>query len=282
MLTDTEKRSCLLGLLKRIYWSRPDLQNTFDSWDSPGFLIWLNSHGVIEYPSIRSLVPPIPPEPLRVRVHGGEKPAAFLGAGGQIFSLIREACIGKVLDFGCGCGRVARYFLFKPDCKFYGSDIDTEAIEWCGRNLSGIFGTNSIDPPTRYQDGFFDLVFSISVFSHLNETNHRLWLNELKRITKPKGLVLLTIHGEHALNVIIKKEKRDGIPNPIYQAAKPKLESTGFSFVYADQIPSHVHREYYGSTFISHDYIRKNWGHVLECRTAALDDQDLIILSRDS
>ena len=46
----------------------------------------------------------------------------------------------------------------------------------------------------------FDLVYSYSVFTHLPEVMQRPWLDELVRVTRPGGHLLLTFHGEHTLS----------------------------------------------------------------------------------
>ncbi len=103
----------------------------------------------------------------------------------------------RILDFGCGCGRVITW-LQQLDSKYqyFGTDIDPEAITWCQENLAnfGEYAVNPHLPPTEYADNYFDLVYSISVFTHLSEDMQFAWLKELSRITKPGGYLLLTTH----------------------------------------------------------------------------------------
>ena len=47
---------------------------------------------------------------------------------------------------------------------------------------------NELAPPLRYEDGQFDLVYAISVFTHLPHDLERAWIDELGRITAPGGL----------------------------------------------------------------------------------------------
>jgi len=51
------------------------------------------------------------------------------------------------------------------------------------------------------------LVYAISVFTHLNEELQFLWLDELKRITKPNGILLLTLHNTDLLKTRISKKE---------------------------------------------------------------------------
>lgn len=102
-----------------------------------------------------------------------------------------------VLDFGCGCGRTLIWFANPPRSpRLHGTDIDAEAISWCRDNLDfAEFGVNNPLPPLEYPSEAFDLIYAISVFTHLDEDCQFRWLDELKRITGPKGIVLLTLHG---------------------------------------------------------------------------------------
>jgi hypothetical protein len=48
-------------------------------------------------------------------------------------------------------------------------------------------------PPTDLPGDHFDLVFSYSVFTHLREDVHFAWLDELGRLVKPGGLLILSV-----------------------------------------------------------------------------------------
>ena len=145
-----------------------------------------------------------PPANLRYRVHGNPFVESYLEIGKEQKKDL-ESCLSKIdknfssfqniLDFGCGCGRTLISLEDNNDCSFFGTDIDEEAIRWCQNNLKfAKFDINQELPPTQYESDKFDLVYVISVFTHLNEELQFLWLNELKRITKPKGILLITLH----------------------------------------------------------------------------------------
>jgi SAM-dependent methyltransferase len=77
-----------------------------------------------------------------------------------------------------------------------GSDRDERALEWCRLNLPfARFEQNGLAPPLAYDDGAFELVYALSVFTHLAEELQRLWLIELDRVLRPGGLFILTTHG---------------------------------------------------------------------------------------
>jgi SAM-dependent methyltransferase len=106
-----------------------------------------------------------------------------------------------VLDFGCGAGRTLRHFLGRADkAEFWGCDIDEPSIAWIRQHLSPplrVF-SNAPAPPLEVADGSFDLVYVISVFTHLVDFWAE-WLLELHRVLAPDGLLLVTFMGEGAM-----------------------------------------------------------------------------------
>ena len=150
----------------------------------------------------------LPPARLRYRTHGAPDIDSFLSVGKKCSQDIEAALmkIGKnlgsfqhILDFGCGCGRTLIWFAnHSKSSRFYGTDIDANAISWCCNNLNfANFNINKSLPPLQYPSEMFDLIYAISVFTHLNEDYQFHWLSELKRIAKPKAILLLTVHGRH-------------------------------------------------------------------------------------
>ena len=116
----------------------------------------------------------------------------------------------NILDWGCGPGRVTRHFpSLLPDARIFGSDYNEKYIEWCKDHLKGItFSLNKIDPPTNYQGDFFDIVIGLSIFTHLSEKGHFDWMNELYRIVKPGGFVLITTQGKIYYSILSTAEKK--------------------------------------------------------------------------
>lgn len=99
-----------------------------------------------------------------------------------------------VLDFGCGWGRIIRFFLKDVAAdRLWGVDVNPDLIEICRRyDRWSRFEVVGPSGPTAFPDGTFDLVYSFSVFSHFSEEMHVRWLEEIHRILKPGGLFLAT------------------------------------------------------------------------------------------
>ncbi len=167
-----------------------------------------------------------------------------------------------------------------------GTDVDSQAIEWCHDNFPfGEFQANSEQPPTGLSASTFGFASAISVFSHLSEASHRSWLQELARVMRPGGLLAMTVHGTHALHRATLEEPVRSMleitPADLVRA-NAEIERHGFAFV--SQPAGHLDRTLYGVSFVAEDYIRQSCAPDFEClryEVAALDDwQDLVVLRR--
>src|SRR4051794_4931713 len=143
--------------------------------------------------------PPLPPRRLMVRVAMTADADWFLRSGRAAYDAIAAHVplddVESVLDFGCGCGRVTRWF-DRFGGRVAGSDVSRPAIEWCRDNLGfARFEVNGLAPPLDFDDSSFDLVYALSVFTHLTEELQLAWRDELLRVLRPGGLFLLTTHG---------------------------------------------------------------------------------------
>jgi SAM-dependent methyltransferase len=202
----------------------------------------------------------LPPPKLRYRVHGALDEDSYVAVGKRVAKDIFDVAYGHgtrwnglaVLDFACGPGRVATELKnLAPGCSFEGSDIDREAITWAQEHLPkvGAFQVNKEMPPTNYLDGQFDIIYSVSLFTHLDETAQDAWLEEMARILKPAGLFVTTTHGGFAM--------QSCTPDELHQ-----LESKGIAFrvdrkgrFKLDGLP-----DFYQTTFHSQAYIQRRWG----------------------
>jgi SAM-dependent methyltransferase len=147
---------------------------------------------------------PLPADRLIQLVAGTADIGWFLEGGARAAASIRAALtdgglalqdVRSLLDFGCGCGRVARHWAGLP-AAVHGCDVNPRLVAWCRANLSfGTFVENRLEPPLPYGEGSFDLAYALSVFTHLPERGQRAWMDEMRRVIRPGGHLLLTTHG---------------------------------------------------------------------------------------
>lgn len=95
----------------------------------------------------------------------------------------------KFLDLGCGDGSFLEYLKKETQFQLVGVDSSKLQIKKCNsKNLKVIRADIEIDLP--FEDNSFDIVYSGEVIEHLY--NPDFFLQEVKRILKPKGYLLLS------------------------------------------------------------------------------------------
>jgi len=178
---------------------------------------------------------PIPPAALHVLVSGNARlgVAEYFEVGrlcaDTLETLLRRdgSSLGEIealLDFGCGCGRVLRHVRLRTRARLFGCDANPAPVAWCRRSLPiGEFSVNGIEPPLTFASGSFDLVYAFSVFTHLPEPLQQPWIDEIVRVLRPGGKVLITTQGRAYAEQLAPAERRrlddDGIL--VHGAARP-------------------------------------------------------------
>jgi SAM-dependent methyltransferase len=117
----------------------------------------------------------------------------------------------RVLDFGCGCARVLDALGRSwPAGELVGVDVDAEAIAWCQAHLASTasFVHGPDEPPLPFASGSFDLVYAVSVFTHLSPARQEVWLDELLRVLAPGGTAIITIYGSRVSMSLNAKARR--------------------------------------------------------------------------
>lgn len=118
----------------------------------------------------------------------------------------------KLLDIGCGFGRLAIGFLIQPKhVSYLGLDVNKFAVDWCQRHIEkqheGFYFMHlnvrneryyaegqAIDSNFRFPiaDQEFDIAYLYSVFSHMVSEDIGVYLRDLQRILKPEGHLFFT------------------------------------------------------------------------------------------
>jgi SAM-dependent methyltransferase len=242
---------------------------------------------------------PLPPDELIDRVVSGFSNeqaeghrAMFLQTGKRSLEDLERAltAVGDtlsthehILEFGCGCGRIMRWMEELGNTRtLVGTDIDARAIEWASGSLPfARFDVNQGVPPTRYRDGEFDLVVNHSVFTHLDEHYQDLWLAELQRIVSIDGLLVLSIHGEHAFQVSERQLEAGSRQRREWRAL---LERDGILYIADDTYVGSAFPDFYHTAFHAPWYVFEHWGRWFDVLAylprSSLDFQDQVVLRR--
>jgi SAM-dependent methyltransferase len=225
---------------------------------------------------------PLPPDWLIQIVIGNPRSEEFLTGGHRLAwwfaNLIRahmpEPQRPAVMDFGCGCGRVARALPQHLSCNVSGCDINRVAVNWCQQNLPGNYLMSTENPPLPLDEACFDVLYAVSVLTHLDELHQDAWLAEWQRLVKPGGLLLVTYRGEGFLT---------SSEPPHREQIERMWEATGFGFTETDHWRG-VFPKYYGGAYHKHAYVKEHWGRFFDVinQWPATDKplQDLALLRR--
>jgi SAM-dependent methyltransferase len=110
----------------------------------------------------------------------------------------------RVLDFGCAAGRMLRFYPpGEPRAERWGVDIKAKHIDWAQQHLGPpmSFAVTTTSPHLPFEDGYFDLVYCLSVFTHMIELADA-WFLELRRVLRPGGYLFATIHDERSIELL--------------------------------------------------------------------------------
>lgn len=141
----------------------------------------------------------------------------------EIVLLVRHATAftGRVLELGCGAGRLTGYLVELAD-EVFGIDVSPAMVEHCRRAYPG--GTFSVDD-LRDLSGFesqsFDVVVGANnVLDVLGDAERREVLREIRRILKPEGIAALSSHNRAYIPRLRKPTDLRGARNIVRAAGK--------------------------------------------------------------
>jgi len=239
-------------------------------------------HSIYQLPALA----PIPDDARRMRVGRTNDLEDYLRVGSTILTQLDQIAVEyadrsfaqaeAILDWGCGCGRVFQFLPPEHRARLTGIDIDPDNIGWCRENFpEGRFETVSLRPPTNLPSEHYDLVFSISVLTHLTEERQFEWLEEVRRITRPGALILISVHGETAW-----------VNGGSSLARYAEWRAAGFLIVGKnhDLDDATVDGSEYYNSFVTRSYIFEQWSKyfsVVDVVAGAIaTQQDLVVLRR--
>jgi SAM-dependent methyltransferase len=132
--------------------------------------------------------------------------AVYFRQGAETLASLRQiaewkfnglAKVPSFLEFACGHGRLTRYVIQEiPPQQVWTADIYTDALEFQRRQFGVHSFVSSTDPGSLASDRKFDLIFVVSLFTHLPQMRFEQWLRKLHGLLTPNGILALSSHDE--------------------------------------------------------------------------------------
>ena len=244
----------------------PDLRQRFGSPEDPDFAKFVDTEAILYMRELQEVGIPFPPWEEMLTVGGETDLRLFLTIGYACFLSVRNHIPGyllppiSLLDFGAGCGRTMRFFFREAD-RFacHACDVDRKAVAYLKENMPFVKAEATENlPPLPYLSGSFDLVYSISVFTHLDRAALANWLKEIHRVTKPGGVFLVTLHGERAFTLVSNEPERRnliGISEEEFAARHGSFTEHGFVWMKQPVGSPDIDRSQFGISFVSRKMI---------------------------
>jgi SAM-dependent methyltransferase len=245
--------------------------------------LWMNTTGRRRRKAIARLLPEMPEVSIQEGFTGNSGDSTLREAfiAYRLFKKCYERHVGPiesccaVLDFGCGWGRIIRFFLkdVGPE-KLLGVDLDAQAIRICREtNQWCKFTLIEPDPPTPLTPESVGLIYLYSVFSHLPEEMHWMLLEEFHRLLAPGGMLIATTRGRDFIQAC--KSLRD---EPQLNEKPDWLKGQAGIFLDVDAAISAYdngqfcyecygeegRRSFWGEACISKSYVERRWREIFD------------------
>jgi len=125
----------------------------------------------------------------------------------------------SIMDFGCSSGRMLRHFYPKVQShqwKLTGVDVSARRIEWMRRNFPNDIQvyTGSFLPMLPFESNSIDVIYGMSVFTHIKYLWDQ-WLLEMRRVLKPGGLLIQSVHTERAWDFFSQNKDEDWVKDSL-------------------------------------------------------------------
>ena len=218
----------------------------------------------------------IPPPDLRI--HGRLDSKAYLTSGkiyvGKMIDILKTSGFSvepgmRVLDFGCGDGMMVRNLReIAESGEAWGVDINGTEMTWCQQHLSPPFkfATTTSFPHLPFEEGYFDLIYSFSVFTHICDLAEA-WLLELRRILRRGGVLYLTVHDNHSIDLLLNKHRGMRFSQQLDDAEKLlSFRNSDFAMFTLNRVPGGgiEHEGRQAQVFYDIDYLCQHWGNYLK------------------
>ncbi len=246
---------------ERSYFERDgEVRARFGSPDNPGFQGFVDTEAVLYLREMQEVAVPFPPSTEMLTVGGETDLRKFLTIGHGCYDIVkrhlpRAPGRQRLLDFGVGCARTMRFFfrdLHQFEC--HGCDVDRAAIAYLKAHVPFVHARACENrPPLPYPTAFFDAVYCISVFTHLAERAFDAWMAEMRRVLRPGGVLITSLHGRTAYRQVSEEPDRRrliGIVEEEFQRKRHAFDEQGFLWLSQPAGSADIDTNQYGCSFL--------------------------------
>jgi SAM-dependent methyltransferase len=216
------------------------------------------------HPHIRALLPDVP-DPALQELWNGASGARLAAQSAPFYDRLR-ARFGRpleearVLDFGCGWGRLTRFLArdVAPG-SLYGCDPVQGILDVCrDTRVPAVLARSDFVPDRLPFDERFDLAYAFSVFTHLSERAHERCLAALHAALSPRGILVVTVRPLEYLR----------FNAALHHLADARADEPRYLFAPHPAEPAHPQYDggemTYGEAVVTPAYVRERWSERFE------------------
>lgn len=136
-----------------------------------------------------------------------------------------------ILDFACGFGRVARYLRVAfPEAKLTTSDIMKDAVDFVSNEFSSKAHYSVANLGDVQLSGTYDLIWSGSLLTHLNESQSIELFKFYSSKLKPNGLAIFTSHGRYVAKRVHQEKWPYNLSKEVFLELAQTFEAGNFAY----------------------------------------------------
>jgi SAM-dependent methyltransferase len=240
----------------------PDAYALFRGLDADLWAVLLTAE-YAGFPNMRAFLPDVP-DPSLQRLWNGAAGIALAAQGVAFYTKLLERYgrhgdrplnEARVLDFGCGWGRLTRFLArdVAPG-RLYACDPVEQILDVCRQSgVPATLARTEFAPDRLPFDEPFDLAFAFSVFTHLSESTHERCLTALYEALRPGGVLVVTVRPPAYVELCEAMHPLLGTPleGPEYLFVPHRAEASHPQYAGGEMT--------YGEAVITVPYIRERW-----------------------
>jgi len=159
--------------------------------------------------------------------------------------------VRTILDLPCGSGRVLRFLVQRfPEAEITACELQSGPVQFCVRTFGATPAYSSVNLDEVELPKTFDLIWSGSLATHLNERDIVALVRLFVRHLAPGGLAVFTTHGDFAAQRVLRREFDYSIPEDQIERLVRDYKQDGYGFA------GYAGEQKWGVSLTSSEWIR--------------------------